>query len=395
MTNEMRREDKCDNTLTEDKSDVNPKEKINYRRLCVRKRKGFYPNSIPKERGCNAKYISICISLLLFIGDWFTNSSSFAACFMHYTSGIIFSIILQLIYRVVLISEEGRHLESRYDGKIKKLLKDAFHFNFHIWLVFFVCTLYCISYYIMHGLPFTIINVQRLVLASISIYLLGKVLKLSDSPLNDSLWVAEDNGLDYGSGMAYSFFHGYLNYVLPNTGGEDKNLKEIMTDFESKNGIKFEVYKLFILVPKSMRCPVSLENEYSPSIQESRSLEEKIKTVAGVRNRVYKNAVYKIVSKNGNRLYVSAEYATPLKTFANVCNARGVHAESYEKLKMDIISKFYLTLIRILDDNGLNELCEVIYFEDSYKNSNGELCYYDVGEIIRSRIKELKKQKND
>lgn len=84
------------------------------------------------------------------------------------------------------------------------------------------------------------------------------------------MWVAEDNGLDYGSGMAYSFFHGYLNYVLPNTGGEDKNLKEIMTDFESKNGIKFEVYKLFILVPKSMRCPVSLENEYSPSIQESR-----------------------------------------------------------------------------------------------------------------------------
>lgn len=75
--------------------------------------------------------------------------------------------------------------------------------------------------------------------------------------------------MDYGSGMAYSFFNGYLKLVLQNTGNEDKNLKELMEVYEATHGVNFEEYKLFILIPISLKCFVSLKNEFSESVEES------------------------------------------------------------------------------------------------------------------------------
>lgn len=75
--------------------------------------------------------------------------------------------------------------------------------------------------------------------------------------------------MDYASGMAYSFFHGYLNIVLPEKGTDEKGLKELMQDYESSQGIKFALYKLFVLVPLSMYCPTKID-EFAPSIETSR-----------------------------------------------------------------------------------------------------------------------------
>lgn len=49
-------------------------------------------------------------------------------------------------------------------------------------------------------------------------------------------------------------------------------------------------------------------------------------TVAGVQNRVYKNSVYKIKAEDGRKIYVAAEYATPLKTFKDVVSQSGEHS---------------------------------------------------------------------
>lgn len=69
--------------------------------------------------------------------------------------------------------------------------------------------------------------------------------------------------------MAYSYYHGYLKLILPDTGTEDKNLKELMEIYEGEHGVKFAAYKLFILIPLSLRCWVSLKNDFSPSVDES------------------------------------------------------------------------------------------------------------------------------
>lgn len=69
--------------------------------------------------------------------------------------------------------------------------------------------------------------------------------------------------------MAYSYYHGYLKLIMHDTGTEDKNLKELMEIYEGEHGVKFAAYKLFILIPLSLRCWVSLKNDFSPSVDES------------------------------------------------------------------------------------------------------------------------------
>nr|CAD7404795.1 unnamed protein product [Timema poppensis] len=48
------------------------------------------------------------------------------------------------------------------------------------------------------------------------------VIKMEESPLNRTLQLVQLGGLDYGSGMAYSFFYGYLQFILPNKGDSNK-----------------------------------------------------------------------------------------------------------------------------------------------------------------------------
>lgn len=69
------------------------------------------------------------------------------------------------------------------------------------------------------------------------------------------------NGLDYGSAMAYSFFHGFLQIVLPKTGTDQKGIKELMEDFESSHNIRFRYNKLLVLIPLSLSCPVSVADK--------------------------------------------------------------------------------------------------------------------------------------
>ncbi|KAJ8943534.1 hypothetical protein NQ318_023045 [Aromia moschata] len=330
---------------------------VNLKNLCVLQRgnKFYYPRSIPQERGplVTKNRSGYCGS------DLITNDNKKTSVIALYCLALLISIVLQLLYRSVLVLEELNHLQSRYSGSYANLLKNAFHLPVKCYIALFALVLYTLYYFVSNDwfseFEFSFKRITLLLVPSI--YLIGILLELNVSPLNDSLWIAKDNGLDYGSGMAYSFFYGYLNLVLPKTGTQEKNLKELMQDYEDQNDVHFAVYKLFILIPKSLTCTVSLKNENSPSIDESSSLPPKTITVAGVQDRVYKNAVYKIISeKTQSKIYVSAEFATPLKTFKDVFNRAGDHS-------------------------------------DFYKDQDNQICYYDVGKIILTRLRELKKQR--
>ncbi|KAJ8945571.1 hypothetical protein NQ314_009192, partial [Rhamnusium bicolor] len=188
-----------------------------------------------------------------------------------YMLSILFMIGLQILHRSILILEEVRHIISRYEENYKLLLKDAYHFPTQVWIIATGAIIYTVYYFCTNNLlaDCQLLNSQIFFLIP-TIYLLSVILKLESSPLNDSLWIAKNNGLDYGSGMAYSFFYGYLKFMLPKTGTEEKGIKEVMQDYEGQNGIEFAAYKLFILIPKSLNCFVSLKNDYSPSVDESR-----------------------------------------------------------------------------------------------------------------------------
>lgn len=67
--------------------------------------------------------------------------------------------------------------------------------------------------------------------------------------------------MDYGSAMAYSFFHGYLQIVLPHKGTDQKGIKEMIHDFEAKEGVTFSCDRLLVLIPLSLHCPATVEQE--------------------------------------------------------------------------------------------------------------------------------------
>ncbi|XP_028178548.1 uncharacterized protein LOC114365987 [Ostrinia furnacalis] len=63
----------------------------------------------------------------------------------------------------------------------------------------------------------------------------------------------------YGTGMACSFFEGYLTHVIPSDGHRFVGFAENIRVFEQNEGVVFPVKRLFIVVTKSLYCPPDLK----------------------------------------------------------------------------------------------------------------------------------------
>lgn len=107
-----------------------------------------------------------------------------------------------------------------------------------------------------------------------------------------------------GVGLAWSFFYGYLDIVLP---GFDERVKKL-TRFP------LPVYpKLVIVLPVSCRCPEMMptEDDFRPI-----GYVKYKKSRAAIRERCYKNTVYnfQFKSRNGQQVHchLAIEFATPL-----------------------------------------------------------------------------------
>ncbi|XP_044253827.1 stimulator of interferon genes protein [Tribolium madens] len=349
--------------------------------------------SLPKTRTGLSKSLSYCASLVFFTVSFLCNQSNsgFIGSVFILSISLLFLFVLELITRLLHGVEEYEHLETRYKNNFLTLLKDIFHFSNSIFIII-VYFLFAFISYVMYNqynkLPWHEMGLISMLSSLACAFFLQENFKLKSGPLYDSLWIENCPGLDYGSGMAHSFFHGYLKLVIPNTGTSKKHLEELMKDYEDRHHVKLAFYKLFILIPKSLYCSTSLKTDKSPSIEESSSLEEIVMTVAGVQNRVYKNSVYKIKAEDGKRIYVAAEYATPLKTFKDVVESNGEHSSYYAKHKNDIVLQFYLTLQKVLKEReDCTNFCELIYYDD--KDENGDL--KDVGQILTQRIRKLQR----
>ncbi|XP_047348797.1 stimulator of interferon genes protein homolog isoform X4 [Vespa velutina] len=172
------------------------------------------------------------------------------------------------------------------------------------------------------------------------VIIMFKISVLSQQNLDTT--ITNMNGLDYGTGMAYSYFY---------------DLKQLSYGW--------------------------MEN-----VQE---LEQEVRNRAGIKNRSYHNNIYKIYP-DGNTssiepIYLAVEGATPLLTFFEV--QKHLHPESaiYIKYSKQIIKAFYLKLKELIyNDLDCRELCELIYYEDY--NSDGTKV--NIAKVILEKISTLK-----
>lgn len=198
-------------------------------------------------------------------------------------------------------------------------------------------------------------------------------------------------GLDYGTGMAYSFYYGYLRLILPNLGTTDsKSIIEKIENFEDKHEVNFPVHKLFILIPSSGYISPHLKEMSDQWMESARELEEEKRDRAGLIGRTYRNNAYKIYpngrDSGASPIYVVAEGATPLLTFYEVQQHSHPESGVYKRYRNEITMMFYKKLGEILESEpSTRNLCELIYYND-YDSKGTRV---NVAKVILQRISEI------
>lgn len=198
-------------------------------------------------------------------------------------------------------------------------------------------------------------------------------------------------GLDYGTGMAFSYYYGYLRIILPSAETSKKGIIEKIENFEDKHDVTFPIHKLFILIPSSGYIPPDLKEASYQWMESASELEEDKRNRAGNIGRSYRNIAYKIYPdgrNSGSRpVYVVVEGATPLLTYYEVQKHNHPESVIYERFKGKIIEMFYRKLQETLQsDPETRDLCELIYYDDY--DAKGEKV--NVARVILERIDKIK-----
>ncbi|EDW72552.2 uncharacterized protein Dwil_GK20640 [Drosophila willistoni] len=209
---------------------------------------------------------------------------------------------------------------------------------------------------------------------------------LGESTLSYANWVRDTHGLDYASGMASSYFHGYLNLALPDR--SDDGLQHRMRRYEDSHNVTFGVHRLIILIPDEMWVGGRINSDL---LEPAQPLETININRAGVKGRPYKIAVYRLNRKiNGKYYYFALEGATPMLSFFESIQSNLSATWYMRELKREIWLKFSAHLKNLLttwpETRGKVELLMYNSLDD---NGNA----IDVGELVIAQMEKWNKTK--
>lgn len=315
--------------------------------------------------------------------------------------GIFTIVLLHFALRTCWLPEELCQIPGRYPDKFSAVQR-VFSFNMKSLCAGIISLVVLLLMWVLNGNPLVHLWIKES-LACIMLFLAGivfsKLIYMEESPLHTSLQIESMRGLDYGSGMAYNFFYGYLRLVLPEGGTQGaKGIKRRIRTFINHHhisGSAFPVKKLFILIPQNLYTPTDLQEVSTDWPYDSEywmeaavSLESQEIDRAGVKQRTYKNSVYKIWNrdiKDARPVYVVAEGATPLKTFNEVIQMNARMSRVFKDHQHDIVLAFYKTLRDLIrEDDDCRDVCEIIYYADTEGDRK-----VNVARIILERIQQL------
>ncbi|KAA0709680.1 Stimulator of interferon genes protein [Triplophysa tibetana] len=189
------------------------------------------------------------------------------------------------------------------------------------------------------GVSFSYVHLSTISLKC-AVYLFSKsLLVLSPAPVEISE-ICEVRKMNVAHGLAWSFYFGYLKFVLP-------DLEEKVRNYNATR-VRLSSHRLHILLPLNAAAPNKPEDEDNHVVFHE-NLPELQLNRAGVRQRSYKNSVYKITGHNNETYYCALEYATPLQTLYLMSQDRD--AGFGEKERKEQVLLFYRTLSQILEND--------------------------------------------
>ncbi|CAG4988235.1 unnamed protein product [Colias eurytheme] len=197
----------------------------------------------------------------------------------------------------------------------------------------------------------------------------------------------KQKSINYGIGMACSFFEGYLAHIIPSDGASFVGFEENINIYEARHNVVFPVKKLFIIITKSLYCPPDLKHfnktdKNLPYLEACQSLEGIEKDVAAVKNRKYCNSAYKI-HRAAPPLYLAVECATPLHTLHRVLEKRALCEELGTVNVKEVVDDFCRTLETLIEKSpDCRGKCVLVHFDDKDPNQN-------LADVLIEKIREL------
>lgn len=314
---------------------------------------GFGP--LIKPRGYGSLLASGFIILLYLASTFFLERTNSLHSWNIYLFGVGFSflavLIGELIRRICLFTEEYRHLDARYEGSLKKAFLALFGFKNNS----MVCLLACITLFI--AVVFCYVNdwksfnsdyarvfALNAVFIPISVYLVG----LRDPSTVEYSQNNENENKNLADGLAWSFYFGYLKFVLPALKGQINETEKFR--------FKIDVQKLFIVIPKNCQVFEKISHEDTDPhklIKTVDNLAPLKKNRGGIQDRVYRHTVHSITERKpggeDKEHFCVMEYATPLMTLLDMSNDPNAGLSREERDQQVVL--FITKLKKILDED--------------------------------------------
>ncbi|XP_008280414.1 stimulator of interferon genes protein [Stegastes partitus] len=248
-----------------------------------------------------------------------------------------------LLHGLCLLAEEMlHHYNTRYRGRaFLSHMLPACGFGGKTLLVAGLAGL--LLYLAGHPLPHKDQYWHLLILVSV-LYPLFKslgVLGPSEVEVSD---ICEGRKMNVAHGLAWSFYLGYLRLVLPHL--EDSIAAFRATHQSSSTWRGRGSRKLLVLIPLNANISHKLEDE-DDNIRFYDNLPNNEIDRAGVRGRVYKHSVYRVLDENGKAHECVVEYATPLLTLYSMSQESSAGFGEPERRQQVLL--FYRTLQDILE----------------------------------------------
>ena len=286
---------------------------------------GFGP--LFKRRGKTATYTSAIAVVIISAMLFFTvkgKEKEFPSPEFTIALQTLSVVLGEMIRRLILVSEEFKHISTRYQGNWKRIFKATFTIDFckrsllaAIISTFIVCCHQLYEGYEILSRPDLVILffLNSLLVDQLS-YLVGLrgLSPVEKSDLN------EKENKSVADGLAWAFYVGYLKLVLPRLRSK--------IDESDRFRYKIEKKKLLILVPKTCFVHGDIE-EADPRIRWAGYLPEMATNKGGIKERVYRHNVYKLEKFHPDATvegyYFVVDYATPLMALYHMSN----HEDTY------------------------------------------------------------------
>uniref|UniRef100_A0A3P8SIZ7 Stimulator of interferon genes protein n=1 Tax=Amphiprion percula TaxID=161767 RepID=A0A3P8SIZ7_AMPPE len=156
--------------------------------------------------------------------------------------------------------------------------------------------------------------------------------------------ICEGRKMNVAHGLAWSFYLGYLRLVLPYLENSISVFRATHQHSSSSWGRGSR--KLLILIPLNANISHKLEEE-DDNIRFYDNLPNNEIDRAGVRGRVYKHSVYRVLDENGKGHECVVEYATPMLTLYSMSQESSAGFGEPERRQQVLL--FYRTLQDILE----------------------------------------------